>query len=660
MKLTSQLMKLDMTIDSFSRKEDKLVVTALGGKEGTLENIVTVSADEVIPVVGKIFNRHVLLYVLLFPFFLIKKNLGQQDIQDRMFTLGLVVSLLFSSFLLWMGRDYLATYPFIAGATLFCFSLFSFIAAYMSCKKSFTYLGVFILSLSYFCMVFKGVGTSALFPLFSIPLVALLAFGSELLKERGTVKVEIEVGKKKKKKEIVEHNVFSPTLSNGAMLVTVYFIWSILWNRGAFVEQFPLYAIVPLFAYALFFLYRYLVEKRVRWQYCMLLLVAFAYLLTLFTITSLEPPYYGPFLIGLGFVMMLAGDRLHPRLGIDQVSGFLVVGCFVSLASFLYALLAYDAFLISLFLFSASLFTTHRLLELKTPSKKSRKDPDPAEASYTATFFPLAHGAAYLALFAVLIEWFPVESGVIISMLGLSLCYLKVAYERKETFLTIRNYYIYPFGIFFAIFYFTGVAKLDPFHNTGLNMFLALPLLVSVLYLSFLNQQKGYGPLSDSLLDVSFFVVVVAFILPLLNGQHTLLPTSILAVAMGTIYLVFYPLIQKEEMWYFLPIVFSLLYYNLLVSLGVPHSLMGILYVPPGVMAIAGALIRYRSSLSFYNPFFFATFFLSGVSVTISFYVFELHPVVNIYNVILWTALYLVAATFAKKKTLGEEAATHA
>ena len=202
MKLTSQLMKLDMTIDSFSRKEDKLVVTALGGKEGTLENIVTVSADEIIPVVGKIFNRHVLLYVLLFPFFLIKKNLGQQDIQDRMFTLGLVVSLLFSSFLLWMGRDYLAAYPLIAGGTLLCFSLFSFIAAYMSCKKSFTYLGVFILSLSYFCMVFKGVGTSALFPLFSIPLVALLAFGSELLKERGTVKVEIEVGKKKKRRRL--------------------------------------------------------------------------------------------------------------------------------------------------------------------------------------------------------------------------------------------------------------------------------------------------------------------------------------------------------------------------------------------------------------------------------------------------------------------------
>jgi hypothetical protein len=191
-------------------------------------------------------------------------------------------------------------------------------------------------------------------------------------------------------------------------------------------------------------------------------------------------------------------------------------------------------------------------------------------------------------------------------------------------------------------------------------MFLALPLLVSVLYLSFLNQQKGYGPLSDSLLDVSFFVLVVAFILPLFNSQHTLLPSSILAVAMGTIYLVFYPLIQKEEMWHFLPIVFSLLYYNLLVFLGVPHALMGILYVPPGVVAIAGALVRYRKSLSFYNPLFFATFFVSGVSVFISFYVFELHPVVNIYNVILWTALYLVAATCAKKKNSGEEAATHA
>jgi len=155
-------------------------------------------------------------------------------------------------------------------------------------------------------------------------------------------------------------------------------------------------------------------------------------------------------------------------------------------------------------------------------------------------------------------------------------------------------------------------------------------------------------------------VIVVAFILPLINGEHTLLPSSILAVAMGAMYLVFYPLIQKEEMWYFLPIVFSLLYYNLLASLGVPYALMGIFYVPPGVIAIAGALFRYRRSLPCYNPLFFATFFLSGVSVVIALYGFDLHTVINLYTLILWTALYLVAASFAKKKTLGGEATTHA
>jgi len=216
MKLTSQLMKLDMTISAFSRKDDKLVVTALGGKEGSLENIVTISTDEIIPVVGKIINRHVLLYVLFFPFYLIKKYLEEKDIQDRMFTLGLGISLLFSSYLVWMGRDYPASYPLTAGVTLLFFSIFSFISAYISCKKSFTYLGVFLLSFSYFCFVFKAVGSSALFPLFSIGLIGILALVGQFLKERGTVKLEIEVGKKKKKKiEVVEHNVFFPTLNNG-------------------------------------------------------------------------------------------------------------------------------------------------------------------------------------------------------------------------------------------------------------------------------------------------------------------------------------------------------------------------------------------------------------------------------------------------------------
>jgi hypothetical protein len=654
-------MKLDMTISAFSRKDDKLVVTALGGKEGSLENIVTVSADEIIPVIGKIINRHVLLYVLFFPFYLIKKYLAERDIQDRMFTLGLGISLLFSAYLLWMGRDYLASYPLIAGVTLLFFSLFSFISAYISCKKSFTYLGVFLLSFSYFCFVFKAVGSSALFPIFSILLIGFLVLVGELLKKRGTVKVEIEVGKKKKKKkEIVEHNVFFPTLNNGAMLITFYFMGSILWYVGTFLDAFPSYAIIPLFGFALFYLYRYLTDKKVRWQYMMLLLVGAAYLLMLYTITTLAAPYYGLFLIGLGFVMMLAGDRLYSLLGVDQVSGFYVVGCFISLSAFLYSVLTFSSIMLAFFLFSASLFTINRLLEVKTPAKKSAKEPDPVEKNYTATFFALANIAAYLALASVLFQWFPLDSAVIISALGLSVCYLKVAYERKETFLTIRNYYIYPFGVFFAIFYFTALAKVDPFNHTAYNMFLALPLLLAVLSLSYLNTKKDYVPISNALLDVSFFVILVAFVLPFISEEHMLLPSSLLAVFMGGIYLLFYPLLVKEEVTYALPIVFSLIYYNLLYTMGVSLSLMGIMYSPLGAVFVTIALIRYRGTSSWFSPFFFATFFISAVSLFISLYAFSPHTLVNISTLIIWTAIYLVSAQLAKKTNTGEEASAHA
>lgn len=653
-------MKLDMTISAFSRKDDKLVVTALGGKEGSLENIVTISADEIIPVVGKIINRHVLLYVLFFPFYLIKKYLAEKDIQDRMFTLGLGISLLFSSYLIWMGRDYLASYPLAAGITLLFFSLFSFFSAYVSCKKSFTYLGVLLLSFSYFCFVFKGIGSSALFPLFSIPLIGFLVLAGEFLKERGTVKIETEVGKKKKKKiEVVEHNAFFPTLSNGAMLVTFYFIGSILWDVNAFLDAYPFYAIVPLIGFALFYLYRFLADKKVRWQYLMLLLIGEAYLLTLSIITSLAAPYYGLFLIVLGFLMMFAGDRLHSRLGMDQVSGFYVVGCFIAVSSFLYSVLTFSSLILAFFLFSASLLTINRLLEMKTPPKKP-KEPEPVEKNYTATFFALANISAYLALAAVLFEWFPLNSAVIISALGLSACYLKVAYERKQTFLTLRNYYIYPFGIFFAIFYFTAVAKLNPFSQTAYNMFLALPLLLAVLSFSFLNAKKDNMPISTSLLDVSFFVVLVAFTLPFVAEGHMLFPSSLLAVFMGGIYLLFYPLLKEEEVAFALPIVFALLYFNLLYTMGVSLSMMGILYSPLGLISVVLALVRYRNAGSWFSPFFFATFFMSAVSLFISLYAFTPHTVLNIYNLIIWTAIYLVAAQLTRKKSTEEEASAHA
>jgi len=204
-----------------------------------------------------------------------------------------------------------------------------------------------------------GVGTSDLFSLFSVFLIFLLTFGGIILKERGTVKIEIEIGKKKKKKtEIIEFNAFYPTLLNGAMLITFYFIGCILWNVGHFLDTHPFYAIVPLFAFSAFYLYRYLSDNKVRWQYLMLLLFALAYLLILNTITSLAVPYYGLFLIVLGFMMLLLGNRLYERLGIDQLGGFYVVGCFLSIAAFLYSVLEFNAFMLSLFFFSASFFTS--------------------------------------------------------------------------------------------------------------------------------------------------------------------------------------------------------------------------------------------------------------------------------------------------------------
>ncbi|MEE8383318.1 MAG: hypothetical protein V3R78_15750, partial [Thermodesulfobacteriota bacterium] len=88
--------------------------------------------------------------------------------------------------------------------------------------------------------------------------------------------------------------------------------------------------------------------------------------------------------------------------------------------------------------------------------------------------------------------------------------------------------------------------------------------------------------------------------------------------------------------------------------------LMGIFYVPLGVISVTVALTRYRKGASWFNPFYFATFFFSGVSLFISLYAFSPHKVVNIYNLIIWTAIYLIAAQLTRKKTIEEEAPAHA
>jgi hypothetical protein len=87
---------------------------------------------------------------------------------------------------------------------------------------------------------------------------------------------------------------------------------------------------------------------------------------------------------------------------------------------------------------------------------------------------------------------------------------------------------------------------------------------------------------------------------------------------------------------------------------------MGILYIPLGVISVTVALTRYRKGASWFNPFYFATFFFSGVSLFISLYAFSPLKIVNIYNLILWTGIYLVAAQLTRKKIVEEGASAHA
>jgi hypothetical protein len=159
---------------------------------------------------------------------------------------------------------------------------------------------------------------------------------------------------------------------------------------------------------------------------------------------------------------------------------------------------------------------------------------------------------------------------------------------------------------------------------------------------------------------VSFFVVLVVFILPFVAEGHMLYPSSLLAVFMGGIYLLFYPLLKEEEVAFAFPIVFSLFYFNILYIMGVSLSMMGILYTPLGLISVVLAILRYRSGVSWFSPFFFATFFMSAVSLFISLYAFTPYTLLNIYNLIIWTAIYLVAAQLIRKKPTEEEASAHA
>ena len=624
MRMISTIMNMSGGINSMQREEDELVIDSALGESGAMTAKIYLDASDINQAIGAI-NWSTISFILLLPFFYVKWYLEKEDLQQKLFTFGLITAFSFILILLFVGMNYVTSYPLESGLLFFFFSAFYAATAIIGERRSSLHLSVFLLVISYFCFVNMFGFKPFHYPLFAILPVMGLFFAGHFLKDR-------------------KEEIFYPSLHTDAIFVTVYFTGYILININAYIKTGLAWAIIPVFAFSLFYLFRYLTTRFMRCEYGCLILFSLGFILLLYSLETLPVHYFGMFLIPLGFIMMGIGTKYHGRLELIEVSPLYAVGLIVSLAAFGYSVLDRTPLLWSLLFFSASLFTINRSVELKN------SDEDSGEKSFSRTFFTLANVSASFFIIIQFYLEFPKTLSIIFPALGLSLLYLKVAYERGETVFNQRSQYIYLFGIFFAIFYFTCLARYNPLGNIQINMFCTIILLAAVLCFGG-AEEKERPIIATSLYEVSHFVILVAFILPIIAKNHSLIFSSALAFVFLFIYLTAINFTMNKNLFYSFPIIFSLLYYNVLLFFSLEKTLITFAFIPPGLVAMGIALFLHRRESSYAKIFFFSWFLFSVISL----YPAIIYGSYNIYSFAIWAASYLLGAELVSVKEEGEK-----
>lgn len=522
------------------------------------------------------------------------------------------LAFLFMAILLFAGKGYLLSRPFLSGLLLLSFSTLYLVSVLISKRGCFVYPLVSLFVVSYYLWAY-GLGIpSFYYPVLSIPIVLalyLIARASRAVDE------------------------IRPALYTSAQAVATLFTFYILYKVSAYIQTNTWAAILPLLAFAALYFMRYLETRKVLHQYNLLLLFSFAYILTLYAIRPLPRPYYGLFLIGLCMAMMGIGNYYHNSLGFSQVRPLYVVGQTVSLVAFLYAYREPSALLPSLLLFSINSFGISRSVSLKPTASR------PQELLFYKGSFGLANFASSVCLVLLLYYGFPRTWAVLITLIGYTFFYFTVAMGRERTFLKVRSQYIYLSGLYFTAFYFTGLSMANPIGGLQRNMVLGLPLIL--LYLALGRWMEGKGPvLANSIYEASYFPLVASLFLPIIARDHQVAISSVIGLLSLSLYCLFIYLTKNEALYYSGPIAFSSLYYDLQVGLGMDKVLLSITFVPVGLLAMGFALIFHRRESPATRPFYLAWFLLSGISL----YTAAPYRLMNLYILTFWAIAYVIGA----------------
>ena len=629
MEVVSKLFKTKLKVIKITREDDKLML--LGDPADPMSANSSMTAKDVGDMAGLAFSWDVLLWAILFPFYYVGTLLQDQDLDQKIFTGTYVVGNVFIALLLLSSYTYLGTFPFISALLFFVFAGAFLVTYRVSNRYGFLYPAAVLTVVAYFLLL-SGFGIPSLhFPVFSLPVLALI-LGSGILMERQN------------------KDGISNVLYWTGFTVVFYFLTALCYvsyNTNNYLAEAGWVAASSLLGFAFYYEARAWQEKREFLSYVTLFLLTPAVVVVL-SMLGFSATHQGFILFHVGVFYALAGTALQRLWGFGLTRPYYVLGLVLPIFSFLTFYNLSDQFTYGMLVFAAGGLIVSENIYRK-PAEDDEYDYDDHESDpaqwFKKAYQYVGNAFGYVGLVFYCLSGFPVNPLIIAAALFTAFAYLYAGMRNQGSFIEARNQFLYLFSIFSALFFYSWLWQKNPLNVFGLAMiFSAIPIIV-LLLLGTHFCRKNDGTKAATVYESINVFIALTILLPLFtqtfNPVFALVVTALLIAVIGAAFATgYHPSLNYAPVLLTASALFSILF------LVIPYLvIIGLVFMLFGLAGMGLAITSYRKQKTYSNALLFAWI----VGMVVSLALFSSSKQVLIYSAALWAMTFTLGALYIQR-----------
>lgn len=623
MEIVSQLFKTQLRIVGIKREDDKLVL--LGDPNDVMPANSSITAREIVHVMGLVFRWQVLLYLLLLPFHYVGNILTDTDLNQKLFTGAYVSGSFLIALLLLSSYRYLATYPLLSALIFFGFALAFFIVFYASERCGFLYPSLVLTAVTYYLLL-SGFGIpSVWFPVFSLPLLALISAAGMYFQQQN-------------KEEL------STVLFWTGFTLVGYFlaaIWYAGYTTADYLGTAGWVAVLSVLGFALYYGVRARQSEAGFHSTVSLFLVTLAILIEL-SLLKLSLSFQGLIMVHVGILFALLGTVLQRIWAFGVVRPYYVVGLVLSVGSFLTFSTSSFFFIYGLLICSAGWLVVSELIQ-----EEQRDDDDlPDRASwFKKAYHYLGNTVGSAALVLYGLSGFPVSSLITVAAFGAAGAYLFVAVRTDGAFIQARNPYLYLCSLLTALVLYPLLWIVNPLGSVSWNMVYSIIPMTAILFLGTWLTRHGYEAKAKSAFESINLFVVLGLVLPVVTDAYSPVPALLLtglflAMIGAAVVTAYHP-----SLLYGPVLLAASVIYNVLFGIISSDRALGVVFVLFGITGMAAGVVSYRHEQRWSH----APLFGWIVGMVISLALVAPHPYFLMYTAAGWAVLFSLGSVYLQR-----------